>query len=168
VSAGSADPADRSPLLAAGLFLGMGLGGFIDGIALHQVLQWHHMLSSRVPPVNLVTAKYNMIWDGLFHAGTWTLVVIGVVLLFRAGRRRATMWSGRVLLGATLAGSGLFDVVEGLIDHELLGVHHVRPGPDQLVWDLGFLIFGAVLMVIGAGLAGGGDEAARRDSTAPR
>ncbi len=40
---------DRSPLIAAGLFLGLGLGGFVDGIALHQIVQWHHMLSSRVP-----------------------------------------------------------------------------------------------------------------------
>lgn len=147
---------DRSPLIAAGLFLGMGLGGFIDGIALHQILQWHHMLSSRVPPVTLVTVKYNMIWDGLFHAVTWTMAVIGVVLLFHAGRCHPMTGSGRVLLGAMLAGWGLFDVVEGLIDHQLLGVHHVRPGPHLLAWDLGYLIFGAALMVIGAALASSG------------
>jgi hypothetical protein len=29
----------------AGVFLGLGLGGFFDGIVLHQVLQWHHMVS---------------------------------------------------------------------------------------------------------------------------
>jgi uncharacterized membrane protein len=27
------------------LLLGIGLGGFFDGIVLHQILQWHHMLS---------------------------------------------------------------------------------------------------------------------------
>lgn len=144
---------DRSSWISAGLFLGMGLGGFVDGIALHQILQWHHMLSSRVPPVTVVAIKYNMIWDGLFHALTWTLVVIGAVQLFRAGRRCATMGSGRALLGAVLGGGGLFDVVEGVIDHELLGIHHVRPGPHLLAWDLGYLIFGAALMVIGAALA---------------
>lgn len=95
-------PAD---LIAAGLFLGIGLGGFIDGIGLHQILQWHNMLSSRIPPVTLVAMKYNMIWDGLFHALTCTMTVIGVALLFRAGRRAAP-WSGRVLLGAMLAGWG--------------------------------------------------------------
>ena len=30
---------------APALLLGLGLGGFVDGIVLHQVLQWHHMLT---------------------------------------------------------------------------------------------------------------------------
>ncbi|ELB87945.1 hypothetical protein Rwratislav_37287 [Rhodococcus wratislaviensis IFP 2016] len=29
-----------------GIILGIGLGGFVDGILLHQLLQWHHMLTS--------------------------------------------------------------------------------------------------------------------------
>jgi uncharacterized membrane protein len=33
------------PSRSAGLLHGLGLGGFIDGILLHQILQWHHMLS---------------------------------------------------------------------------------------------------------------------------
>ena len=28
------------------IVLGIGLGGFLDGIVLHQILQWHHMLTS--------------------------------------------------------------------------------------------------------------------------
>jgi uncharacterized membrane protein len=28
-----------------GLLLGLGLGGFIDGIVMHQILQWHHLLT---------------------------------------------------------------------------------------------------------------------------
>jgi uncharacterized membrane protein len=49
-----------------------------------------------------------------------------------------------------LAGWGIFNVVEGLIDHQLLGVHHVRDdlgGP--LSWDIGFLVFGVLLIVGG-------------------
>jgi uncharacterized membrane protein len=40
-------------------------------------------------------------------------------------------------------------VVEGLVDHQLLGLHHVRPGAHQLAWDLGFLALGVVLAVVG-------------------
>jgi uncharacterized membrane protein len=39
--------ADRpAAITMPGVVLGVGLGGFVDGILLHQVLQWHHMLTS--------------------------------------------------------------------------------------------------------------------------
>ena len=50
----------RTPLVAAGILLGAGLGGFVDGILLHQILQWHNMLSGQLPPDTLVRAKVNM------------------------------------------------------------------------------------------------------------
>jgi uncharacterized membrane protein len=161
----TSEPRTPGPLVGAGLMLGIGLGGFADGILLHQILQWHNMLSSRVPPTTLVAMKYNMIWDGLFHAGTWSVTAVGIGLLFRAGRRADSVWSGRVLLGAMVGGWGLFNLVEGLLDHQILGVHHVHPGAGQLAWDLGFLISGPVLMALGAALAGGGR--ARADSHRP-
>lgn len=158
---------DAGPLVGAGLLLGIGLGGFVDGIVLHQILQWHSMLSSRIPPTTLVDLKYNMIWDGLFHAVTWIVTAVGIGLLFRAGRRADAVWSGRTLLGAMLGGWGLFNLVEGIIDHQVLGIHHVHPGADQLAWDIGFLISGPVLMGIGAGLARA-DLTARRTLRARR
>jgi len=143
---------NAGPLVGAGLLLGIGLGGFVDGILLHHILQWHSMLSSRIPPATLVDMKYNMIWDGLFHAVTWIVTAVGIGLLFRAGRRADSVWSGRALLGAMLGGWGLFNLVEGVIDHQVLGIHHVHPGADQLAWDIGFLITGPVLIGIGAAL----------------
>lgn len=151
----------RGPLVAAGLVLGIGFGGFVDGILLHQILQWHNMLSSVAPPTDLVTMKYNMVWDGLFHAVTWTMCAIGVGLLFRAGRRTDVPWSGRLLVGSMLGGWGLFNFVEGLIDHQLLGIHHVHPGTGQLAWDLGFVLVGGVgFMLAGYAIARGGLERA--------
>jgi uncharacterized membrane protein len=139
-----------TPLVAAGLVLGIGLGGFVDGILLHQILQWHNMLSSHTPPTDLVTMKYNMVWDGLFHALTWIMCATGIALLFRAARRPDVPWSGRILVGSMLGGWGLFNFVEGLIDHQLLGIHHVHPGDAQLAWDLGFIsLGGAGLMLLG-------------------
>src|SRR5262249_34392021 len=110
------------PMVSAGLLLGTGLGGFVDGIGLHQILQWHNMLSSKLPPTNLVDMKVNMVWDGFFHAATWTFTIMGLILLFRAGRRDDVPWSGRVVLGAMILGWGLFNFVEGIIDHQILGI----------------------------------------------
>ncbi len=145
-----------APLLGAALVLGVGLGGFIDGIVLHQLLQWHSMLSSVVPPTDLPAMMFNMRWDGAFHALVWGATLLGVVLLFRAGRFVHNVWSGRVLAGGMIAGWGLFNLVEGVSDHLLLGIHHVRPGEHQLAWDLGFLLFGGIgLLVLGALLVRG-------------
>jgi uncharacterized membrane protein len=125
--------------MTPGLLLGIGLGGFVDGILLHQILQWHNMLSNVVPPSALVAMKFNMVWDGLFHALTWAATLFGIVLLARRG-----VTSGRALAGSMIAGWGLFNFVEGLIDHQILGLHHVHPGSGQLVWDLAFLVGGGI------------------------
>ena len=150
-------------LIAPGTLLGIGLGGFLDGIVLHQILQWHNLLSSRVPPTDLIAMKYNMVWDGLFHTFTWVVTVVGLAMLWRAGQRTDVPWSTRILVGSASLGWGLFNVIEGLIDHHLLELHHVHPGVNEVAWDVGFLGFGALL--IGGGWmlirAGRNDEASR-------
>lgn len=150
--------AHQGPLIAAGLLIGTGMGGFVDGIALHQILQWHNMLSSVRPPTTLVAMKANMLWDGLFHALTWTVTAIGLWVLWRVGRRDDVPWSGRTFVGSLAAGWGMFNFVEGVIDHQILGIHHVHPGESQLAWDLGFLASGVALMLVGYGLIRAGRE----------
>jgi uncharacterized membrane protein len=154
------------PLVTAGIALGVGLGGFFDGILLHQILQWHNMLSSVVPPVDLVAMKYNMVWDGLFHALTWVVTLAGVGLLFRAARRRDVLLSGWVLAGSMLGGWGLFNAVEGVLDHLVLGLHHVHPGQHQLAWDLGFVTLGGVGLMLAGYLIARHDLPARRHEAA--
>lgn len=140
----------RSPLIAAGLLMGAGLGGFLDGIWLHQILQWHNMLSGWIAPDTLVAAKVNMFWDGIFHAGVWVLTAIGLALLWRCGARRDVPWSGKTFFGSLLAGWGLFNIIEGVIDHQILGIHHVQEyALDHLPGDMAFLAFGALLLLIG-------------------
>jgi uncharacterized membrane protein len=138
----------RGPIISSGILLGTGLGGFVDGIVLHQILQWHNMLSALRPPDDLVAMKYNMLWDGLFHAFTWLITVAGLARLWRAGMRADVPWSTATFVGALFLGWGLFNLVEGVIDHQILGIHHVRPGAGQLGWDLAFLA-SAVLMIVG-------------------
>src|SRR5688572_16641784 len=57
-------------------------------------------------------------------------------------------------VGPMLAGWGGFNLVEGVVDHHLLRVHHVRAGAGQLLWDLGFLVFGALLVAVGGARSG--------------
>jgi uncharacterized membrane protein len=133
--------------------LGIGLGGFVDGIVLHQILQWHHMLSSEgnYPDTTLAGLETNTLWDGLFHASTWIAVALGIYFLWRRTSDWRWAGSGRALVGWMLVGWGLFNVVEGLVDHQLLGIHHVREGAgvNETAWDLAFLAFGGLLVLGG-------------------
>jgi uncharacterized membrane protein len=144
----------RTPLIAAGVLLGLGLGGFADGIVLHQVLQWHHMLTSAgVPPDSVENLRLNTLWDGLFHASTWIFTVLGLFLLWRALGRSDVPWSTSTLLGTLLLGWGTFNLVEGVVDHQMLAIHHVNetvPQAQWIWWDLGFLVFGLVLVAAGS------------------
>ena len=148
----------------AGLLLGLGLGGFIDGIVLHQILQWHHMLTdygahAAFPTTTVGSLEDNTLWDGLFHGATWVFVATGVFAMWRvlSAGHRAT-WRG--LAGLLLAGWGIFNLVEGIVDHHILTIHHVRDDVDEpLWWDLGFLAVGAVLVVVGLALRRHGDPA---------
>ena len=148
---------ERTAPKAPAFVMGLGLGGFVDGILLHQILQWHHMLSGARGGESLGTVaglEANTLADGFFHLATWFLVAGGSWLMLRAWQagRIAPPW--RAHLGMLLVGWGIFNLVEGLIDHQLLGIHHVRDdlgGP--LGWDLGFLALGAVLVLGGFAMA---------------
>ncbi len=156
-----ANDANRRPLVAAGTALGIGMGGFVDGIVFHQILQVHNMLSAVRPPNTLVNVEINMFWDGLFHAFTWVMTAVGLALLWRAVKQPRTPLSTRAFVGSMILGWGLFNFVEGIIDHQLLGIHHVVEGPGHLPYDLAFLASGVVFLAVGALLARGDNHPAR-------
>lgn len=136
-------------MVGAALLFGAGMGGFFDGIVFHQILQWHEMISSRVPPIDLVSSKVNMFWDGVFHLYCWLAVVGAVGLLVRALPEVHDVPRGSVFWGSALAGWGTFNIVEGSINHQLMNLHHVHPGAHELAWDIGFLWLGLVLIALG-------------------
>jgi uncharacterized membrane protein len=74
---------DQAFPTAAGVFFGLGLGGFFDGIVLHQVLQWHHMLSTWYPVNTIQNLELNTRWDGIFHSSTYIFVLLGLFTLWR-------------------------------------------------------------------------------------
>jgi uncharacterized membrane protein len=160
--------AERDFPVSAGLLFGLGLGGFFDGILLHQVLQWHHMLTSAGYPADSVpNLEVNTLWDGLFHLSTYLCVVLGLLVLWRAAQRTHVRWSGKLLAGTIVMGFGLFNVVEGLVDHQILGIHHVNETvpPDQWIsWDIGFLVWGALMLLGGWWLT----QSGRQETPAPR
>ncbi len=145
-------PLGRFPT-GSGLLFGLGLGGFFDGIVLHQILQWHHMVSSWYPTNTLENLRINTLWDGIFHSATYVFVVLGLYSFWRTAHRNHLYWSGQLMWGTLLLGWGGFNVVEGIIDHAVLGVHHVNElaaRPQWLAWDLGFLAWGAAMLLAGS------------------
>lgn len=154
----------RSAVLG-GIFLGLGLGGFFDGIVLHQILQWHHVGSQAGIPSDTVDGlRDNTLLDGLFHAATYAFVVIGILLIL-SGARRWSVLTWRGLFGTVLLGFGIFNLVEGLVNHHLLGLHHVNetvPHGQWLFWDMGFLASGVLLVVVGWMILRAGRAVSRR------
>lgn len=48
-------------------------------------------------------------------------------------------------------GWGLFNLIEILVDHHLLPLHHVRDDvADPAPWDGGFLVISATIVALGA------------------
>ena len=148
----------RTLEVRAALLFGIGLGGFFDGIVLHQLLQWHHMVShdNRYPTNTVAGLEVNVFWDGMFHVLTYIAVGLGLWLLWRAGRYPHAPWSTRLFVGVMLMGWGAFNLVEGTINHHLLSIHHVNQTVAErywVWWDAGFLLWGAVMLVGGWFLA---------------
>jgi uncharacterized membrane protein len=145
-------PQERTFPVSVGVFFGLGLGGFFDGIVLHQVLQWHHMLSSWYPVHSMETLEWNTLWDGIFHGSTSVFVLIGLYILWRAAHRSHLYWSNRLMIGTLLLGWGIFNFVEGIVNHQMLGVHHVNelaPQAQRIYWDMVFLLWGLVMIAAG-------------------
>lgn len=110
MASGPAEEGRRRRIAVPGTILGVGLGGFVDGILLHQILQWHHMLSSAgsdnlglrpYPPDTLHGLQINTVWDGFFHVICWLAVLLGLWLLYaRFTHSRGRIWASRALCSA--------------------------------------------------------------------
>jgi uncharacterized membrane protein len=136
----------------AGVVLGAGLGGFVDGITLHQIMQWHNMGSAVLPPTTMNAMAQNMVWDGMFHAATLVMTLIGVLMLWSDGVAGVSPRRLSLLIGQMILGWGIFNLLEGSINHHLLNIHHVRDMPLHVpTYDLIFLAVGGVGF-IGIGL----------------
>jgi len=135
--------AKRSLLDYGSFILGFGFMGALDGIIFHQLLQWHSVYMATDRPGQIMS-------DGIFHFGVSIALVIGGILLWLAGNPTSVEKGNRFVLGGFLMGAGIFNVVEGIINHHLLQIHRVKPGdPNAMMYDLSFLALGFILAVIG-------------------
>jgi len=144
----------KTPWARWGAVLGFALGGFFDGILLHQILQWHHLLSL-VPGID--DLRLQVLWDGWFHALMYAIALAGLIGLWRLHRRGGGEW-GWPLVGMVLVGFGLWHVIDTLLSHWLLGIHRIRiDSPNPLAWDLLWrALFGIAPLLLGWRLRRGG------------
>jgi len=152
-----ADPASGRRFHLAGALLGFALGGFFDGILLHQILQWHHLLSA-LEGEAFRDLRVQVLADGLFHLLMYVVAAVGLLLLWRGRRAFAAPGAGRPFLGDALLGFGLWHVLDAILSHWLLGIHRIRmDSPNPLAWDLlWFVVFGVLPLVAGLMLRRGG------------
>lgn len=132
----------------SGVVLGIGLGGFIDGILLHQVFQLHSMLSGLLPQDEVINIKTSMVWDGFFHLLTWIFTCAGLLMLWTAIRKGDPIINNSSFAAALLAGWGLFNFVEGVIDHYILQVHHVVERLGLSIYDHLFVLSGIAFLLL--------------------
>jgi uncharacterized membrane protein len=98
----------------AALLLGVGLGGFFEAILMHPV-------------------------GGVLHMLLWFLCACGIILLWAAVRGPGPLPSGHGFAGFFFIGWGVFNMLEGLLRHDL--------ADEWLVFasGLGFVLLGAVV-----------------------
>jgi uncharacterized membrane protein len=126
------------------LLFGAAMGGLIDGFVLHQLLQWHHLWSSRTPVDTVAGLERNTLADGIFHSAALVVLMVGAVLI--VGERVPVP----AALGLVLIGWGVFHVIDQFVFHLALGAHHIREGvPDPEVYDWAFFAIGLVLIAAG-------------------
>jgi uncharacterized membrane protein len=134
----------------AGYALGFSIGGFFDGILLHQVLQWHHLLSG-LQGAPFDDLRFQILADGLFHALMYVVGGIGLWLLWRSRREIGAAQGDRLLVACALIGFGTWHIIDGIVSHWMLGIHRIKMDSEvPLAWDLAwFVVFGVVFVAWG-------------------
>lgn len=122
------------------MLCGIGAAAFVDETVFHQLLHWHHFYDKSTIAVGLVS-------DGLFHAGGFIAIVVGLFLLADAHRRGGFIpkrwWAG------LLVGWGGFQLYDGLFQHKVLKLHEIRYHVTLWPYDVTWSAIAAVMVVVG-------------------
>lgn len=135
-----------------GFLLGISLGGLFDGILLHQVLQWHHLLSL-VESQPVQDLRTQILADGLFHLLMYVIACVGLWLLW-SGRSADASAPPLRLIAITVLGFGIWQFLDVVVFHWIARIHRIRLDVDNpLAWDIGWLIvFGLPAVIAGCWL----------------
>src|SRR5919107_1961289 len=95
----------------SGYLLGFGLGGVFDGILLHQILQWHHLLAG-LQGAAFRDIRVQILADGLFHALMYVITAAGLWLLWRARGELGGPDTDRILFANLLIGFGVWHLTD--------------------------------------------------------
>src|SRR3954464_7311151 len=101
---------DRA-LFAPAFVIGFAFSGLFDGILLHQVLQWHHLLSL-VEGEPLRDLRVQVFADGAFHILMYGLAALGLWFLWFRRKALAVEGSSRRFSGGLAMGFGAWNVVD--------------------------------------------------------
>ncbi len=157
-------PSAFRAMVGAGLLLGAGLGGAVDGALLAQVMHLHLQLSPGVGGAagsgaeGTIGAGAGALPPGASLLVGGVLAVAGVARLRHAGlgdgdQRAAPLarWSARTFGGAVLLGWGGFHLAAVALCHGVLGLHHpVERAPGGWCYEPGLLLLGMALALLGA------------------
>lgn len=128
-------------LVLSGFLFGCGIAAsIIDLFVFHLALQWHHFY-------DLSTTEVALTADGIFHAFGWFITVWGLFLLADVRRRAVVVWPR--WWGAVLTGVGSFQLIDGVLNHKILGIHQIRYGVDLLLYDVTWIGSAVVALLIG-------------------
>ena len=132
-------PADAGKLPLAAFLLGFATSGFLDIVLLHQILQWHHFLSTFGGDL-----RWQVAIDGWYHAAVFAIAAAGLLFLWQARSGLTEPGAGRTMGAWGLIGVGTCYVLDVFVLHLGLDLHHVRMDvSNPVAWDIGFVsIFG--------------------------
>ncbi|MCW2927036.1 MAG: hypothetical protein JWM86_1004 [Thermoleophilia bacterium] len=140
-----------------GLVTGAGFGAMLDGLLFHELLHWHGFLSDveGFEMDSMASMDENLVANGMFHAFALIVSILGVALIWRAGRN-GRLPDGRFTIGSVVMGWALFDIVDGVVLHLGLGLHHLYQPDFQTESDLLYVLTNVVLLALGATFAASG------------
>jgi uncharacterized membrane protein len=85
----------------------------------------------------------------LFHLVVTVITFWGGIVLWNSDPVADLTARKRMFASGLLAGAGAFNFLEGIINHHVLQLHHVRPGPNELLYDLAFDASGIIMIILG-------------------